>query len=991
MKRLLANAVVVYAFTLFVSATLLFFIELLVPKMILPKFGGTPAVWNTCMVFFQAALLAGYAYAHLATTYLRLRTQVIIQVVLLVLCVILLPITVSESWAPPGDAHPIPYVLGLLLTTVGLPFFVISTSAPLLQKWFAESGDPSANDPYFLYAASNVGSMMALLGYPILVEPVLTIMAQSWTWAVGYIGLLGLVGYCGYRLWHAPSAVAEAEAATRGAKDVEAPSAEESRPAMAAPQALAPSDSENGENGEAEATETAVTATAPVGSATTTEDAPSKGGKKKKRKGGKSGGWKESITRTPAKSSTAFTTGRRDDAPEMDFSRDREPLTERAPTIWNVAHWIALAFIPSSLMLGVTTYLTTDIASIPLLWIPPLALYLLTFIIVFSRVPPIVHTAMVLAMPVIVLLLVFLMVSEIRISWIGWSFLLHLTALFVVSMVCHGELARKRPSTRYLTGFFLCMSFGGVLGGIFNALVAPVVFDSVAEYSLVLVMACMLLPPFDSEKPNPLNFYLDIGLAVALGMAAIYAVYKLIGTHELDDVIAITGIHSPFWAWSVIFTILGMLVVYALVARPQQRMTRWLDIGLPIALGLLTAQLIYGSPFARWEIVKSMARGMDVSPDRMVKVLTFGLPVALCYGFAEQPIRFGLGVAAIFLAGLFNSNESAFVLHQERSFFGVLKVEKRYGNYNRLLHGTTLHGMQRGDSLALQLLPLSGTDPFDMAWKTLYGPAESTERRLEPLTYYHRTGPVGQAYAEYCAPTLNNSWAKLDLEVLSGKPLSWPWDWTNRVEVAFIGMGTGTMASYVEPGQHGTFYEIDPAIIRIAEDPKYFTYLRDCRGELQEDGRRYKIALGDARLKMRDAPDGTYKLIVVDAFSSDAIPIHLITKEALKMYVDKLAPDGVVAIHISNRHLRLGPVLGNIVRDLGIAGVKQYDNDEGASGKNTSDWVVIAKNMDVLSRLRSSDPTVPEEKQRWEILKGSPKHRTWTDDYSNLLDVLRWE
>jgi hypothetical protein len=1017
-RRFDANPVILFTITLFASATLLFLVEPMVAKMLLPKFGGTPAVWATCMVFFQTALLAGYAYAHAATKYMSLRQQIVAQIGLLTAAVLVLPLLrLSVNWEPPGDAHPAPWVLLILTGAIGLPFFVMSTSAPLLQKWFSETGHPSAKDPYFLYAASNVGSMATLLLYPFLVEPELTIPWQNYVWMAGYVALLGATLWCGYLVWFSPAA-RKAAKKVRVLETVPAAATEKAPQLVAAGEtaivakkdASAETDTvplsdekkieEPAANGAAEEEEeegadesVAITAEAPAG------------GKRKKRKGG----WREAITRKPAIKPTLTSeqvTAQQPPPREPEPApRPLPPTTDPdRPSVWTQLHWIALAFVPSSLFIGVTTYMTTDIASLPLLWIIPLALYLLTFIIVFSqtlgpREHPIVHQAMVLTMPVLVLLLVFVMVSEIKIGRIEWLFLLHLATLFVVSMVCHGELARNRPGPRHLTGFYLCMSIGGTLGGVFNALVAPVVFQSVAEYTLVIVIACMLLPPMeDVFKMSKLNRWLDILLGGALGAAALYCVYKFIlwyddspemGHRWLD----MTGFASLWEQVLVILLVTGALLAYAFAARKQQRLSRWLDVAMPLSLGLLTAQLIHSAPFRTWGLTTSLAEALDVTPDRLSRVLTYGLPVALCYGFAEQPIRFGLGVGAIFLAGVFNSADSSYTIHQDRSFFGVLKVETRdpYDDpllrrwqdgtiYNRLLHGTTLHGMQRQPNMPLLMLPLTATNPYEAAAYTSYGRQESDSLRLEALTYYHRTGPIGQVYSSYCSPG-------------------------TKCDVAFIGLGTGTMSSYLEPGQHGDIYEIDRKVVDIASNERFFTYLRDARGP-------YDIRLGDARLKLKDAAPHSYKLIVVDAFSSDAIPVHLITKEAVELYFDKLTPDGVLAVHISNRHLSLGPVLGNIVRELGLAGLDEYDNDEGAPGKNSSDWVVLARNRRALEPLiarreaarlstqanlvlgmNAAPVMLPVPFARftlWDDLEDDPEQRTWTDDYSNIIGVLRW-
>jgi hypothetical protein len=977
---LLSSTVAVFTLTLFASATLLFLVEPMIAKMILPKFGGTPAVWNTCMVFFQAVLLAGYAYAHAVTTWLPPRRQTVVQIVLLALPILLLvlPIRVAESWAPEGDDYPVVWLLWLLVITIGLPFFVISTSAPLLSKWFADTGDPAAKDPYFLYAASNVGSMVSLFAYPVVFEPVFTLNAQSWLWAVGYVGLVAMTTWCARRVWRAtalaPVMVPSEGVATTAVAEVE------------------PEEEETGK----------------VGIAV-------KKKKRKRRKGEKADDG-EAITQKPAERITPPV----DQLPAPALG-DLEAQTR--PSVWRYLYWIALAFVPSSMMLAVTTYLTTDIASIPLLWVIPLGLYLLSFILVFSQwdrfenwfwvtfmggllgrdgmrffEPSLqkaralgMHGAMILAMPVVVLLLIFLMISDISVEWIGWAFLLHLSALFVVSMVCHGELARTRPSTEYLTGYYLCMSFGGVVGGMFNALAAPVIFRSVAEYPIVLVIACLLLPPLESSaSASKVNFWIDIGLAVALGVGAGYA----IGKFFFSESGAPRSEVSPTDAFGSagLLCILGVLVsliIYSSVSK-RDRFGRWLDIALPVALAILSAQLFFRSPFRYWDLTVDLAESFGIGVKRMEKVLTYGLPIALCYGFAERPLRFGLGVGALFLAATLNSGllqdydllrhkEYAYhgqllgknefdhdeegryipitrVVHQERSFFGVLKIEHQVPhNYFRLLHGTTLHGMQRHTAPRQELETAVGVlacpDAITAVANAYSGERALFDLRNEPLTYYHRTGPIGQVYETLCPPG-------------------------TKCDVAFIGLGTGTMAAYLEPGQHGDFYEIDAAVVRLASDPKYFTYLSECRG-------KYDIRLGDARLKMREARDHSYRLIVVDAFSSDAIPVHLITKEALELYFQKLTPDGILAIHISNRHLLLGPVLGKIAQKLDKAALREWDNRGGGSGKNTSDWVVLANTPADLAALKKRD-------DRWLPVDVPAKQSLWTDDFSNIVGVLRW-
>jgi hypothetical protein len=510
--------------------------------------------------------------------------------------------------------------------------------------------------------------------------------------------------------------------------------------------------------------------------------------------------------------------------------------------------WLLLSFCPSSLLLGVTSYITTDIAAVPLLWVIPLAIYLLTFVIVFARKPILPHRVMVWLQPFVILPLA-LMFCKFGTAWV--LFLFNLLAFFVTAMVCHGELVKSRPATAHLTEFYLFMSVGGVLGGLFNGLIAPIVFNTVVEYPLALVLACLLRPHLSADVPKRYSFWLDFGLPLA--MAALIAVIIL-------------GLRAIF-SFSDITISIGTLVI-------------------------------------------------------------LGIAAVFCYSFRYRPVRFGLGIGAIILTSVFVTSEGGTILHRERNFFGVLQVKRDRvgeGEYNKLIHGTTLHGAQR----------------LDPAY------------RREPLTYYHRNGPLGQIFAAF---SLKNS----------------------KRYVATIGLGTGTMASYAEPGQHWTFYEIDPAVERIARDPRYFTFLQDCPAEVE-------VILGDARLSMANASNHRYDLIVLDAFSSDAIPVHLITREAINLYLTKLAGSGILAFHISNKFLNLKPVLGNLAKDLGLVALvrdMQASETETKAQKHRSIWVVMGRRPVDLGRLAEDD--------QWKPLTTRPGARIWADDFSDILGVVEW-
>ncbi|MGA2035784.1 MAG: hypothetical protein ABSG68_26345, partial [Thermoguttaceae bacterium] len=414
-----------FALTLFLSATLLFVVEPMFAKMVLPLLGGSPSVWNTCLVFYQASLLGGYIYAHLSLKWLGARRQAAIHMALLIVPWLVLPVGVAKGWTPPAAANPVAWLWLLLSVSVGLPFLLISATAPMLQSWFAATGHRSAKDPYFLYAASNLGSMIALLSYPLLIESHLTLGEQAWWWTLGYAVLMVLIGACAFRLW------------TAG----------------------------RGEQG--------------------------------------SSGTGEQVGATAGLPSSAET---------GEQASTTEPLLDTPPTPLRRLRWLALSLVPSSLLLGVNSYIATDLASVPLLWVIPLTLYLLSFVLVFSRWKVVgAWMAPVQALLIVVVGTSFFM-SGLDTSQVALMCVLHLLALFATAMVCHGGLAADRPGSRYLTEFYLWMSLGGVLGGLLNTLVAPLVFPTVWEYPLMIVAACLLRP-----WPGGWSIFRPKGAALAAG------------------------------------------------------------------------------------------------------------------------------------------------------------------------------------------------------------------------------------------------------------------------------------------------------------------------------------------------------------------------------------------------------------------------------------------------------------------------------------------
>jgi len=709
-----------YAATLFVSAGLLFLVQPMVTKMVLPRLGGSPAVWNTCMCFFQAVLLLGYAYAHVLSRRFGSLGQAAIHAAVLALATAFLPLDLTHE-APPAGGMPVWWLIGRLAVTVGPPFFALSATAPLLQRWFSRTDHATAADPYFLYAASNAGSLLALLAYPLLVEPNMPLSAQGSWWSAG----LGLVTAGIALCW-------------RGYRSCRAPG----------PAAAADSRSEN---------------------------------------------------------------------------RPRPALAARL-------RWVAYAFVPSSLLLAVTAHITTDLASAPLFWVIPLALYLATFILVFARRQLLPHRAMLKLQPFLIIPVVLLSAVTQSI----WLLLLHLACFFVAAMVCHGELARHRPAVQSLTEFYLFVSLGGMLGGVFNALAAPVLFPGIWEYPLMLVAACL-------ARPWPR-----------------YPGRSLAG-----------------------------------------------DLASPAALFALLLALLLAGNLPGWVLLG-----------------TFPAAAIALLQFSQRPLRFALGVAACL--AVMQLATVGDTLDMRRSFFGVYRVRLVAGGAIRVLqHGTTTHG------------------------------AENTEpgRETVPLGYYSREGPFGRFFT-----------------ALGGRGVT---------RVGVIGLGTGVLGCYARLGQSWTFHEIDPAVEAIARDPRFFDLLDRC-------GNDPRIVLGDARLTMEDVPDVGYDAIVIDAFSSDSIPVHLLTREAFALYRRKLASDGVILFHISNRYLDLAPVIAALAQDAGSpARQLLYLPPDPQSIEHLAAEVVAVgqpgRNLDFLT-----------PQAGWQVPDPPPAAALWTDERSDIVSRIRW-
>jgi len=548
--------------------------------------------------------------------------------------------------------------------------------------------------------------------------------------------------------------------------------------------------------------------------------------------------------------------------------------TEPGPGWPRRLHWIALAFVPSSLLLGATTYITTDLAAVPLLWVLPLAIYLLTFILAFGRWPRVLHRVVVAITLPFVLLVIFLMVSSLpERMWI--TVLWHFGLLFVIALAGHGALALDRPAPRHLTEFYLLIAVGGVLGGLFNALLAPLVFSSLIEYPLVMVLACVLLRAG--------------GAGLGLGPGALRAAALVPAVAALALVL-----YSESATLRVDFSFLARVLEWS-----SARVGDWLD------------------PIER----------------PLNKLLIYGPPLVFAWLLRRRPLHLGLALAAVLLVAGFVDARNSDQIRQSRSFFGVLRIsrDRDEKGYTELRHGTTLHGRQSIE------------------------PA----RRAEPLSYYQRKGPIGQLFVE-----------------LDRRP--------GAVRMAVIGLGTGTLAAYARPADRVTFYEIDRLVRDVAFDPRYFTYAADAR----DRGASLRMELGDARVRLdavrRERPEERYDVILVDAFTSDAIPVHLLTREALRLYFDMLGPRGIIALHISNRYLRLEPVVANLAEDGRYARLLQHGDTGDVRGGVEASWVLLARRPEDFGEMASDS--------RWTVAPLDPEPRvgTWTDDFHNLLSVFKW-
>ena len=709
-----------FAFSLFLSACLLFIIQPMVANVLLPVYGGTPAVWTVCMLFFQLLLLVAYAYAWILSRLRGTRQWKWVHFLVCLVSLLALPLTFV-----PEAANGVPEIeiLANLLWQLGLPLLVVGSSAPLLQYAYSQTTDKSAADPYFLYAASNGGSLLALLSYPWLVERFSGVSQQLYSWNFIYLFYLGLLFYLFFTVRYEPTV-------------------------------------------------------------------------------------QHKVT--------------------------------SAKVAWSqLAKWVYLSFIPCGLMLGVTFYISTDIAATPLFWVLPLALYLLSFVLTFARKPIIPHAWVVrnalifLAFPILGFIIGANQVHALPLI------AANLVGFFMLALLCHGELIRSRPPAHQLTTFYFCLSLGGVLAGLFNGLVAPRLFSGSYEYPLEMLLALLCFPR---------------GL--------------------------MTRSRSPSAGstrgWVIPCSVLGLLLINYYL--PDNAWGRWLR--LSHVLEILTLLLVM------------------VWPGRVYRLF---ISMSILFVFIFMPC--------------FKTDQ---VLTQKRNFYGIKQVFSR-ADAHVLMSQSTLHGFQ----LEADMHPTDGSRGY-------YGAAYPVVQRLQMMH----------------------------------QPL----------HAMVIGLGTGIMACQFRSQDKLTMVEVDEQVIDIASDPRLFTYLRDCPPELL-------MIKDDGLLAVAHAEDSSYEIVVMDAFNSDAIPVHLLTLEAFELYQKKITPDGVILVNISNRHLRILPVVTGAGRELEMIVLYKSQVASSRPGQLPAEWALLTTNERLASHLMSQDG--------WRFVTDS-KTQLWTNDYSNIIPLLKW-
>ena len=716
----------VFTLTIFLSAGLLFFIQPLFAKLVLPILGGSSSVWTTAMLFFQSVLVVGYIYAHLSTKYLPIKWQLGLHIALWACALIFVPISVQMNWISDPSKISTGQTLIIFAIGVGVPFAVLAANAPLIQKWYSMTNGPSSDDPYFLYSASNVGSLLALLAFPFVAEPLLGATTISNLWSIVFV-ILGLFlfssGFLAYKTNH-----------------------------------------------------------------------------------------QEPIA-NPVLSSAQI-----------------------QPTLKQKLYWVLLAAIPSSMMLSITTKVSTDFGSFPLVWIIPLSLYLITFIYAFSGKTFFSPERQKTWVTGCLAFMMLLTIAGTNLTNILLLFGIMIAAFTFIALVAHKRIYDTRPNEKYLTQFYILISIGGALGGFFNSVVATNLFNDIYEMPIIIALSSVLIWT-NTNVPKLKNLILYICLSAVIVFASTYA-------------------------------------------------RSYID------LSVVTFKLLLLSPV---------------------------LLLALAFVFRRQEWKAIVWIATIILATSFIVKGT--YIFQDRSFFGVHRVYEE-DDVRIYSNGTTVHGAQ--------LINEENGKPT-------------------PLTYYHPMGPMGQIFTSEFAQNFRS--------------------------VGIVGLGVGSLTCYKTPEQNWHLYEIDKTVDEIARNKELFTFMSSCADNTP-------TFLGDARLVMNDKPDDIYDVLVIDAFSSDAIPVHLLTLEALQLYMSKLKSDGILVLHISNRFFSLNHPIANASKHMKVEGLTQFYAAPKDMGRtNSSSQVIVLGNP-------GENLTALKVDERWKPLKSNYDH-LWTDDYANLLSVLR--
>ncbi len=794
---------------IFAGSFMLFLIQPIVGKILLPLLGGAPAVWTTCMLFFQAALLAGYLYADKSIALLGCNRQSVLHLMMMIGSWLLLPVSIDTAGLETAHASPANWLLSRLTASIGLLFFLLASNAPLLQRYYSQSGQPDAENPYFLYAASNAGSLLALLAFPFILEPFMGADSIRRLWSAGYILLTLILGACSFMIWK--------QADNKDFATFEF----ENRDPLRHPGVCAP-------EGKSEDLRDCM------------QDSRLRG----------NGG--------PLTPSTG-----------QDRLMNRKSGAGIMVPGWSDnLRWAFYGFLPCSAMLAATTHITADIASAPLLWLLPLAGYLLSFILAFARSPywrQIRWQRYLFPVTLLCLLMYYYVLTE-R-AWLSIG--THLLFMLLTGMFFHSRLAAGAPPARFLNRFYVWISAGGVAAGLFNGILAPLLFKTQFEYFLTMLAAALTVA-FLSDRQLNEGLTLRRETLVSLAFGLVFCLLTYYSRNGADELFSI-------------------------------------DTAKQLFFSIFLIHLYYRMPF------------------------TAGASLLLIF---------------VMLQAAGTPSETR-VLHRERSFFGILKVSKLSTDgetrdsdlkiagvvdiFHRLHHGNTLHGVERRVKV----------------------------RERFPLSYYSREGPIG---ALFRTGLINR----------------------NCKNIGVVGLGAGTLAWYGRSWQSMDFFEIDPAMIRIARNPDFFSFLTDSQAT-------WRIIAGDARVKLHEIPDNSYDLLIIDAYSSGSVPMHLLTLQAFELYRSKIRPDGLIVFHVSNRYLKLEPIIRRICDQLGMNCLEAfyeperdsirydwYDQDQMAG----SHWVAASPRREKLDLLKNTG--------LWKPMPEYANYKLWTDDYASLLQAYNW-